>query len=328
GLLTPPLLRAIIDGARKRRIPVIVDPRLTDDFSIYRGATAITPNRFETETATGIKLIDRDGWRRAAEMLVKRFDLGACLMTLDRDGMYLAERDGADTYIPTAPRAVNDVTGAGDVVLSVFGLFTIAGLRLAAAARLANVAAGIEVGRLGADVISRADLAVALTPGRDGIERKIVSLPELRTALQLNRRAGRRIVFSNGCFDVLHAGHIQSLNFARSQGDILVVGLNSDRGVRALKGPGRPIYPAVERARMLAALEDVSYVVVFDEPRSERIVRQVRPDVLVKGEDYSGKLIDGEEWVASYGGRVALAPLLPGRSTTGTIARLRTTKSS
>jgi D-beta-D-heptose 7-phosphate kinase / D-beta-D-heptose 1-phosphate adenosyltransferase len=323
GLLTASVLRELIEGARRRKIPVIVDPKRTDDFSIYRGATVITPNRYETEVATGIKLIDRDAWRQAAEMLVKKLGLEACLITLDRDGMYLAEKTGRDTYIPTSPREVYDVTGAGDVVLSVFGMFTIAGLGFQSAARIANIAASIEVTRIGTEVISREDLSRALSPMHDSSERKILSADELRIVLDRERRAGKRIVFTNGCFDLLHAGHIQILAFSRAQGDVLVVGLNSDRGVRAIKGPTRPIYPVAERSRILAALESVSYVTVFDETRAERVIRRVKPDVLVKGEDWSGKRVDGQDFVESRGGRVVLAPLLGGRSTTHTIERLR-----
>jgi D-beta-D-heptose 7-phosphate kinase/D-beta-D-heptose 1-phosphate adenosyltransferase len=322
GILTPPVLRALIDSGRARGIPVIVDPRRTDDFSIYRGATALTPNRHETEVATGIRLTDRGAWRKAAETLVRKLGLEACLITLDRDGMYLAERGGKDTYVSTVPREVYDVTGAGDVVLSVFGMFSIAGLGFSSAATIANLAASIEVTRIGTEVITREDLARALSPAHLSYERKIRSADELKAVLERERRAGRRIAFTNGCFDLLHAGHIQSLAFARAQADVLVVGLNSDRSVAQLKGNGRPIYPAAERARILAALEAVDYVVVFEETRAEKIIRAVKPDVLIKGEDWRGKEVDGQAFVESRGGRVALAPLLGGRSTSATIDRM------
>ncbi len=323
GLLTPALLRALIDGANRRGIPIVIDPRLSEDFSIYRGATALTPNRFETETATGMRLNDRAAWRAAAETLVKKLDLKACLITLDRDGMYLAERGGADTYIPTTPREVYDVTGAGDVVLTCFGLMTTAGLSFASAAAIANLAAGIEVGRVGTEIISREDLARALKPAHDSYERKILSGDELTNTLERDRREGRRIVFTNGCFDLLHAGHLHLLGFARAQGDRVVVGLNSDRSVRALKGAGRPINQVGDRARMLAALDLVDYVVIFDETKAERAIRSVRPDILVKGEDYRGQIVDGQRFIESYGGQVALAPMLEGHSTTATVAQLR-----
>ncbi len=323
GLLTPAVLRAIIDGARRRRIPVVVDPCLSGDFSVYSGATALTPNRYETELATGMRLTDRDAWRSAAEKLVNDLKLDACLVTLDRDGMYLAERGGRGTYIPTAPREVYDVTGAGDVVLSVFGLFAIAGIGYASAARIANLAASIEVSRLGTEVITREDLARALMPSHNSHERKILSADELDAALEHERRAGKRIALTNGCFDLLHAGHIQVLTFARAQADLLVVAINSDRSVRALKGPKRPVQSAAERARILAALEAVDYVVVFDDTRAEKIVRRLRPDVLVKGADWRGKLVDGQKFVEARGGRVMLAPLLEGHSTSATIERMR-----
>jgi D-beta-D-heptose 7-phosphate kinase/D-beta-D-heptose 1-phosphate adenosyltransferase len=323
GLLTASLLQGLIRAARRRRIPIVIDPRVSADYSIYRGATAITPNRYETELATGMKLTDREAWRTAADSLVRKLDLRACLVTLDRDGMYLAEDGGRGTFISTSPRQVYDVTGAGDVVLAVFGLLVIAGLSFHSAAALANIAAGIEVGRLGTEIISRDDLARALAPSEDNNERKIVSLDELLAIVQAKRHAGQRIVFTNGCFDLLHGGHLQLLAFARAQGDVLVVGINSDRAVRLIKGKQRPIYSAIERGHILAALEMVNYVVVFDDLRAEQIIREVRPDVLVKGSDWRGQPIDGQDFVESNGGQVLLAPMLEGHSTTSTIARLR-----
>jgi D-beta-D-heptose 7-phosphate kinase / D-beta-D-heptose 1-phosphate adenosyltransferase len=321
GLLTTSLLQGLISAAHRRRIPIVIDPRVSTDYSIYRGATAITPNRYETELATGMKLVDRDAWRMAADSLVRKLGLRACLVTLDRDGMYLAERGGRGSFISTSPREVYDVTGAGDVVLAVFGLLVIAGLGFGSAAALANIAAGIEVGKLGTEIISREDLARALWPKHDSLERKIVSVEELLALLEPKRRAGQQIVLTNGCFDLLHAGHLQLLSFARAQGDVLIVGINSDRGVRLIKGKHRPIYPAAERARILAAIEMVDHVVIFDDPRAERIIRHVRPDVLVKGADWRGQHLDGQDFVESTGGHVLLAPLLEGHSTSSTIAR-------
>jgi D-beta-D-heptose 7-phosphate kinase/D-beta-D-heptose 1-phosphate adenosyltransferase len=323
GLLTPSLLRAIIDGARRRGAPVIIDPRVSSDYSLYRGATALTPNRFETEAATGIAMNNQAGWEVGAKTLTERLDLRACLVTLDREGMYLYERDGRGLHIPTTPRDVYDVTGAGDVVLAVFGLMVAMGEGFRAAAILSNLAAGVEVEHLGAQVITRAELEGALENQRLDCSRKVLTMPALKKRLEVERRAGRKIVFTNGCFDLLHAGHIASLNFARAQGDRLVVGLNSDRSVRQLKGASRPVYPAAERARILAALESVDYVVIFDDTRAERVVAEVAPDVLVKGEDYHGRIVDGADLVLARGGKVLLAPLLDGRSTTKTLAGLK-----
>ena len=243
GLLTPAVLRAIIEGAKRRGKPVIIDPRMAEDFAIYRGASALTPNRYETERASGIKLGDPEAWPVAARKLLEDLELDACLVTLDRDGMFLAASDGTALHIGTEPREVYDVTGAGDVVLAIFGLFLIAGVDPAVAARLANVAAGLEVGKQGAAVLSRAELTLALQRAHLGSRGKVLGLAELLPALENRRREGLRICFTNGCFDLLHAGHIESLEFARAQGDLLVVGLNSDSSVRQIKGEGRPVYP-------------------------------------------------------------------------------------
>src|SRR5579875_3571938 len=323
GLLTPAVLKALIEGARGQGKPVVVDPRMTDDFSIYRGASALTPNRYETERATGLRLSEPAGWQPAARKLIDDLGLDACLITLDRDGMYLAQRGGEGLHITTAPQEVYDVTGAGDVVLAIFGLFLIAGAEIETAAKLANAAAGLEVGRQGAAVISRAELAQALRRAHHGSAGKIVSIADLQPILERRRAEGLRIAFTNGCFDLLHAGHVEVLEFARSQGDLLVVGLNDDASVRTIKGQGRPVYPAADRARILAALEAVDYVVVFAEVRAENIIRAVRPDILVKGEDWQGKTVDGADFIRQYGGKVVFARLLEGRATSSTIERVR-----
>ena len=323
GLLTPAVLKAIIEGARRQGKPVIVDPRTADDLSIYRGASALTPNRYETERATGLRLSSPEAWQPAARKLIDNLGLNACLITLDRDGMFLAESDGSTHHIRTAPREVYDVTGAGDVVLAIFGLFLISGAQLEQAANLANIAAGLEVGKQGATVVSRSEMELALRLAHHGSAGKVLGLGDLLPILERRRVEGLRIAFTNGCFDLLHAGHIDSLEFARSQGDLLVVGLNDDASVRQLKGEGRPVYPAADRARLLGALEAVDYVVIFDDPRAEKIIRAVRPDILVKGQDWQGKTVDGADFVQSYGGKVVLAKLLEGRATTTTIERLR-----
>jgi D-beta-D-heptose 7-phosphate kinase/D-beta-D-heptose 1-phosphate adenosyltransferase len=322
GLLTHRFLDAIIRVTRSQNKPVVIDPRRFDDFSIYRGATALTPNRYEAEHATGLSLAEPDSWPRAGRQLVDNLDLNACLVTLDRDGMFLAERGGSALRIETIPREVYDVSGAGDVVLTVFGLYLIAGLSAVDAATLANVAASVEVTKQGTSVISRRELMLALQHGHHSTGSKTLSLQELQAELVRHRHSCRKVCFANGCFDLLHAGHIKLLEFARAQGDLLVVGLNSDRSVRQIKGEGRPIYPAADRAEILAALQAVDYVVTFDEPHAEDIVRSIRPDVLVKGADWRGKMVDGQELVQSYGGKVVLAPLLEGRATARTIENI------
>jgi D-beta-D-heptose 7-phosphate kinase / D-beta-D-heptose 1-phosphate adenosyltransferase len=255
--------------------------------------------------------------------LVERLELKACLITLDRDGMYLLQRDGQGHHIPTSPRDVYDVTAAGDVVLTILGFVASAGEPLLSAAYLANVAAGIEVSLHGAEVISRAVLERSLSSDDNSFERKILPIAELVDAVERERKRGRRIAFTNGCFDLLHTGHLRTLSFARSQGDVLVVALNSDESVRMLKGPERPVCKAAERARVLAALEIVDYVVIFDDLRAENTIRAVRPDFLVKGEDFINSTVDGQEFVEAYGGRVIYSPMLDGQSTTRIIERVR-----
>jgi D-beta-D-heptose 7-phosphate kinase / D-beta-D-heptose 1-phosphate adenosyltransferase len=324
GVLTARVLRMLIDAGRALHKPVVIDPRLAPDYSLYRGATALTPNRYETERAIGLSLAKPDAWPAAARHLIERFDLDLSLITLDRDGLFLGARDGRATHLPTNPREVYDVTGAGDIVLTFFGLLLAGGCDPEVAAQVANVAAGLEVTKQGAAIIGRQEIEMALEQRHEISAHKIVGADELPGHLEAHRLAGRRICFTNGCFDLLHAGHIKLLEFARRQGDLLVVGLNSDASVRQLKGEGRPVYPQEDRARMLAALEAVDYVILFDNPRAEGIIRFVRPDILVKGEDYRGQILDGSEFVHSYGGRVVLAPLLDGRGTTRTIERLGT----
>ena len=223
--------------------------------------------------------------------------------------------------LPTNPREVHDVTGAGDMVLSVIAFVVGAGSSIADAARLANIAAGIEVGKIGVAPVSREEILRELLGYHPSLE-KIKTVKELKDLLNKHRSKRDRIVFTNGCFDILHRGHVEYLGFARNQGELLVVGLNTDRSVNNMKGPSRPVLPEQDRARIIAALEDVDYVVLFDEPTPEELIREVRPDVLIKGEDWREKGVVGREFVESYGGKVVLAPLVQGISTTDIISRI------
>ncbi len=208
------------------------------------------------------------------------------------------------------------------MVISVLGAVLAAGHDYATAAALANVAAGIEVGRIGVQPITREEIISAIRHEHAIASDKMKSLDELRAVLEEHRRRREQIVFTNGCFDILHLGHAKYLEFSRGLGDLLVVGVNSDDSVRKIKGPKRPVCPQNERAQMLAALGDVTYVVIFDEETPEKLIRQVRPDVLVKGEDWKDKGVVGREFVESYGGEVVLAPLVDGKSTSDIIKRI------
>ncbi len=317
GALPDGVLRAVLREARRRGIPALVDPK-RDDFRAYRGAAIITPNRLETERATGRPvrtLADAEG---AGRRLVRDLGLRAALVTLDRDGMMLVPRTGPAVHVPTEPREVFDVTGAGDMVIAALAVALGSGASPEEAARLANVAAGIEVARFGVSPISRDEiLEAALAHG---------GLAALRDALRARRARGERIVLTNGCFDLLHVGHLRYLAGARAEGDLLVVGVNSDASVRRMKGRGRPVVPFRERAETLASLSCVDFVVGFGEGTPERLVRAVDPHVLVKGEDWRRKGVVGREWVESRGGRVVLAPLVRGRSTSSLLERIRSAR--
>ena len=323
GVMTPRVTREAIRLARKRGIPVVIDPIKGPDYSKYRGATLLTPNRMETELATGMRLSGPDAIRRAARRLVDRIKLRALVVTLDKDGAYLAARGRPGLMVPTRPRPVYDVTGAGDMVISVVAIALAAGAALPDAVRLANVAGGLEVQKFGVQTVSREEIIAELLEEARRSGDKVRTLENLLVDLQRHRAQGEKIVWTNGCFDVVHAGHIEFLEFAGRQGDVLVVGLNSDSSIRNIKGPDRPICTERHRIRVLAALEVVDYIVIFDEPTPERLIRAARPDALVKGEDWRRKGVVGREFVESYGGRVVLAPLIRGLSTTALVDRIR-----
>jgi len=323
GVLTPRLTQAVLRAARRRGVPVFVDPIKDRDYAKYRGATLLTPNRLETEMASGERLGDEAAIRRAAAALVRRLRLDALVVTLDKDGAYLAVMGRKGQMVPTRPRRVYDNAGAGDMVIAVVTMVAAAGGSLLDAVRLGNVAGGLEVEKFGVQTVSREEIVADLLGEARRAGDKLRSLDNLLADLAHHRARGETIVFTNGCFDLLHAGHVAFFEFAGSQGDVLVVGLNTDSSVRRLKGPGRPVCPAADRARVLAALEAVDYLVFFDEPTPERLVKAVRPDVLVKGEDWRTKGVVGREFVVSRGGRVVLAPLVKGLSTTRLLERIR-----
>lgn len=331
GVCTPTLLSRLLDSARQQGLRVLADPIRGRDYSKYRGCTAITPNRLEAGLATGRTLQEPADILEAALQLQQQLELEAAIITLDKDGMALAHRDGRRKILPTRPRQVYDITGAGDMVLSVLGMALAAGADYEPAMALANVAGGLEVERIGVATVTRDELLSDLLHAGTGVRplpasdpaAKIVPLANLCQEVEQRRRLGQKIVFTNGCFDVLHAGHVHYLRLARAQGDVLVVGLNSDRSIRQLKGPGRPVNPLEARALVLAALQCVDYLTVFDAPTPLELIHALRPDVLVKGSDYRKEGVVGAEFVESYGGRVWLAPLYPGYSTTGLLEKLR-----
>jgi D-beta-D-heptose 7-phosphate kinase/D-beta-D-heptose 1-phosphate adenosyltransferase len=322
GVLTSHILETVIRLGKDNKVPVIVDPRLTNDYTVYKGATAITPNRFETKLATGIKITDVDSMKSAGRKLLEESLFEYVIITADKDGMFLYRNDGSCDLIPTVPKDVYDVSGAGDMVLSVFGFVVGSKNSFENAAMIANIAAGVEVGKIGAVPISKSEILSELMGGSNPLYTKIKVLDELEEILNKHRGSNERIVFTNGCFDILHIGHIEYLKFSRQQGDVLVIGLNTDRSVREQKGEQRPFVSEDERARLISALEDVSYVILFDELTPDKLIRRIKPDVLIKGEDWKEKGVVGREFVESYGGKVILAPFVKDASTTDIVTRI------
>jgi D-beta-D-heptose 7-phosphate kinase/D-beta-D-heptose 1-phosphate adenosyltransferase len=322
GVCTPGLLAGAIAGARARGLRVLADPIRGENYAKYRGCSAMTPNRLEAGLATDRTLHDTVQALAAGAQLQEQLDLEAAIVTLDKDGMALVHRDGRRQVFPTRPRQVYDITGAGDMVLSVLGMALAAGADYDAAIRLANIAGGLEVEKIGVATVSRDEILRDLLRGGPAGNQKVVDRPRLCQEIDNRRRLGQRVAFTNGCFDLLHAGHIQYLQEARALADLLVVGLNSDASVRGLKGPGRPINPVEARATVLAGLQAVDFVTVFDAPTPLDLIQALRPDVLVKGADYRKEEVVGAAFVESYGGRLHLAPRRLGLSTTALLEKL------
>ncbi len=321
GVLTPRTLAGIIAAGRRRGVPVAVDPK-GNDYGRYRGASILTPNRREAEIASGTTIADDESLTRAAARLLAQVELDALLITRSEQGMSLFPAQGQPIHIPTVALEVFDVTGAGDTVLATLGAGLACGMTFSDAACLANVAAGIAVGKIGTSTVTPTEIIEALSHGHQDSDTKIKNLDVLAVIVGAEKERGKRVVFTNGCFDLLHAGHVKYLQKARSFGDLLVLGLNSDSSVRRLKGEKRPLIAEGERAHILAALDCIDYVVIFPEDTPLRLIETLRPDVLVKGGDYTPEGVVGKEVVESYGGRVELVEFVDGKSTTGIIEKI------
>jgi D-beta-D-heptose 7-phosphate kinase/D-beta-D-heptose 1-phosphate adenosyltransferase len=318
GMLTPALVRFVIDAAWKSRVPVLIDPCRDTDYSRYAGATLVAPNRVAAELVTGRKLHTSETAIIAAEELRQSLQVDAALVTLDRDGIAFAS-SGDSGLIACRQRTICDVTGAGDMVLAMLGLCFAVGVPLRESLELANTAAALEVERFGVEPISRAEISAELQ--RATADQKLVTLDRLAELAVAHRRAGRTVVFTNGCFDLLHVGHTTLLQEAARLGDVLIVAINSDPGVRRLKGADRPVVGERDRAHMLAALECVDHVLIFDDDTPHRLLHEIRPDVLVKGGTTAD--IVGREVVEAYGGRVVRLPESVPLSTTELLQQIR-----
>jgi D-beta-D-heptose 7-phosphate kinase/D-beta-D-heptose 1-phosphate adenosyltransferase len=313
---TQPLIRA----ARERGLPVVVDPKGTD-FQRYRGATLLTPNQSEFEAVVGPVADDADLAAKGAA-LRDALELEALLVTRSEKGMCLLQRGHAPVHLPTRAREVYDVTGAGDTVVAVLAAALAAGESMLDAVALSNLGAGVVVGKVGTATVSPAELMAAMEEHLP-IRRGAVAEEELLALLARARAAGERIVMTNGCFDILHAGHVTYLQQARALGDRLILAVNDDDSVRRLKGETRPVNPLDARATVLAALAAVDWVVPFSEDTPQRLICRVCPDVLVKGGDYRPEDIAGGECVTAAGGEVKILTFLPGHSTSNMIETIK-----
>jgi D-beta-D-heptose 7-phosphate kinase / D-beta-D-heptose 1-phosphate adenosyltransferase len=330
GVLAPEVCRQVIDAARNLRIPVLVDPKSVD-YARYSGATTICPNLAEL-TAAARRIAHNldaaeldagglDAVLTVAEAMIPAFDLDFMTATLSEKGIALV-RPGRRVVAPAVARQVFDVSGAGDTVIAVLALCLASGLAPETAVELANVAAGIVVGKVGTVPVEKHELLAALAPEIAlHAEDKVVDRAELLSRVALWKASGERVVFTNGCFDLLHIGHITLIEQARRFGDRLIVAINTDASVSALKGPTRPIVGESERSRVLAALAAVDAVVTFGEPTPLELILATRPDVIVKGGDYGADNIVGAQEVLSWGGQVKIVPLVEGFSTTRLIEK-------
>ena len=323
GTLSARVVRAVIEAASALDKPIVIDPK-GRDYSVYRGATIITPNRQELADATHTSATNDDEIVVAATALAEAIDVEAVLVTRSEQGMTLVSV-GTEVHVPAYPVRVRDVSGAGDTVVAVLAAMLAMGADFESAVRAANAGAAVVVGKRGTATLSVAELRSRILPAASlAPEEKIVfDWAVLDEHLTEWRRQGQRVGFTNGCFDLLHPGHVKLLAGARAACDRLIVGLNGDASVTRLKGEGRPVQPVQARAEVLAALEAVDLVVVFDEDTPEKLIARVKPTVLVKGSDYKREDVVGRDIVEKLGGQVVLIDVVPGHSTSAMVARTR-----
>ena len=317
GVLTIELTQSLIAIANNKNKKVLVDPKGLD-YSKYRGSYLLTPNKKEASEATKINIKDDASLTKAITQLKTEYDLDVSLITLSEQGV--AIYDDKLRVHPTVSREVFDVTGAGDTVLASLGFALACGYKIDAAVEFANLAAGVVVGKIGSAIATLNEIIeYESSLNKSTSDEHIKTFDEIASLSKELKARGKKIIFTNGCFDILHIGHVRYLETAKSYGDILILGLNSDRSVTSIKGKGRPINIQLDRAYMLAALEAVDYVVVFDEDTPYDLIKAVKPDVLVKGSDYEGKKVVGQD----IADELKLVEFVDGKSTTKTIEKIR-----
>lgn len=325
GVCTPALCDAIISIAKDHSVPVLVDPARIESYAKYRGATAITPNRTEAEVATGTAFERGDALAQSgdmAQLIATQIGGGCVVLTLDRMGALVRNESGACAHVPTVARQVYDVTGAGDMFLAGLAAARANALGWEDAVRFANAAAGLEVEVFGTRPIPLNKVHASLLALAGRVSTKVRSIEEAAALAHLVQSRGGSVVMTNGCFDVLHAGHVWLLDKARAEGDLLIVATNTDEKIREYKGPNRPVNTLDQRLRVLCGLAAVDVVVVFPQNTPQKIIEQINPDVLVKGDEYSEAHIPGAAFVTARGGRVVRVPMLQGESTTAVLRAL------
>ena len=323
GLLAPALIRRVIDIARANRIPVVVDPK-SREVSRYAGATVLTPNAFEAAAIAGVDCTDDALAELAAKIVREKSKAEAIIVTRGANGMTVFDPgndEGAVAHVPTLASEVFDVSGAGDTVVATLALALASGASLTTAARIGNAAAGIAVSKRGTAVVQAHELAAALGSAKTTDDPRIVDSETAATLVADWKAHGLRVGLTNGCFDLIHPGHVELLRRSRAACDRLVVALNTDASVRRLKGEGRPVQNERARSIVMTAIDSVDLVTLFDEDTPMRLIDLLRPDYLIKGADYTLSTVVGAELVRSYGGKVVLVPLEQGHSTTSLIAR-------
>lgn len=327
GVLSESVARAVIDAATRANKRVIVDPKARD-FAKYRGATLIKPNRLELQAVCGHLCTTQEQVIAGARHVLAQGICATLVVTRGRDGMSVIGADESVVHLPTSARQVFDVSGAGDTAMAALALGLAAGGRIVDAAALANIAAGLAVGKRGTATVSTGEMIAGLQSANaaDGTQ-KVYSLDSLLHLVGRWRDQGLKVAFTNGCFDLLHPGHVALLDYARRTADRLVVGLNADSSVRRLKGANRPVQSEVSRATVLAAMGSVDAVVIFADDEPLELIERIAPDVLVKGADYRADEVVGADLVTARGGQVLLAPLVAGHSTSGTVQRAASSRS-
>ena len=322
GTINKDLSTEIIRFANEKGISVVVDPK-GKDFSKYKGANVITPNQRETEDICGFPIEDNETLKKAVDILIEATDADGVLITRGKQGISFSVKGNEVKTIPSHAKEIFDVTGAGDTVISTFTLSFLSSNSWEDSVKIANHAAGMVVSRIGTATVTQGDLLDYFGNEKYSLSSKIQSRELLSSTISRLRAKGEKLVFTNGCFDIFHIGHLKLLMEAKKLGDVLVVGINNDDSVRRLKGEGRPLISEKDRVHIIAALDCVDYIVLFKEDNPSALIEILKPDILVKGSDYTPDKVIGREFVESYGGRVCIIPIVEGISTTYLVNKIR-----